>query len=131
MKLSDLFLEFVEKINLNDKACIERIIGTIDFGIQTDQYMYALDCVNQGLAWSSTKEGHDFWDIVRSKWLYYALTNAKRCDFFKNVSPTDFLQLHEDFRHDNSDESKASKVWKEVYNAMNMYIDKKSEKWRF
>lgn len=127
MKLSDLFLEFAEKINLNDKACIERIIGAIDFGIHNNQYISALDCVNQGLAWSSTRQGHDFWFIVRSKWLYYALINAKRCNFLKSFSPTDFLQLHESFR-DNSDERKASKVWIQVYNAMDVYINKKCKK---
>lgn len=130
MKLSDLFLEFAEKINLNDKACIERIIETIGNSVKNNQYMHALDCVNQGLIWSSTKEGHAFWDIVRAKWLYYALTNAKRCDFLKNFLPTDFLHLHKEFRHANNG-SKASKVWKQIYDAMNMYIDKKGEKWHF
>lgn len=92
--------------------------------------MHALDCVNQGLIWSSTKEGHAFWDIVRAKWLYYALTNAKRCDFLKNFLPTDFLHLHKEFQPANNG-SKASKVWKQIYDAMNMYIDKKGEKWHF
>lgn len=127
MKLSDLFLEFAEKINLNDKACIERIIGTINLGIHNNQYIRALDCVNTGFSWSETKEGHAFWDIVRSKWLYYALTNAKRCNFLKNFLPTDFLLLHAKFQHVNNG-NKASKVWKQVCDAMNAYINKKYKK---
>jgi len=80
MKKKMFFEQFLKTYRVNDKRLYKRFIKNLEVAKENPDEYLKEECssgiaISAAFKWSSTPEGHDFWNLVDKKWVNNYETN--------------------------------------------------------